>query len=238
MMNWKWNMPLQVTFRVYSSQDIFQIITFQCAMFTTGNCCWLWFLQSPPLQECALHCWQPLRGTWAAALAYNLLLSSPGELSPVHSQGAKAPLELASARAMVWEENHANQKATGQKSLCWDFCKLRKACLPPCSVCSCSHIPHLKRRALGILQGGTSLHLPGEGMAPWSGWSVPVGHKAGFKISLRPSYFTNNITVSTHIFYLADDTRTQLFLKAFSEAFIFSLCFSPESSALKTERIA
>lgn len=128
--------------------------------------------------------------------------------------------------------------ATGQKSLCWDFCKLRKACLPPCSVCPCSHIPHLKRRALGILQGGTSLCLPGEGMAPWSGWRMPVEHKAGFKVSLRPSSFTNIITVSMNIFYLADDTRTQLFLKAFSEAFIFSLCFSHKSSALKTERIA
>lgn len=40
MMNWKWNTPLQVTFRVYRSRDIFQIITFQCPMFTTGNCSW------------------------------------------------------------------------------------------------------------------------------------------------------------------------------------------------------
>lgn len=41
-----------------------------------------------------------------------------------------------------------------------------------------------------------------------------------------------------HMFYLTEDTKTQLFLKAFSEAFDFNFYFSPESSALKTERIA
>lgn len=82
MMNWKWNMPLQVNYRVYSSQDIFQIITFQCPVFTTGNCSWprpVWWLQTSSRVGFAvlaaserapelLHSAPPLSPEWASHL--------------------------------------------------------------------------------------------------------------------------------------------------------------------------
>lgn len=40
MMNWKRNMPLQVAFRFYNNQDILQITTFRCPLFTGENCYW------------------------------------------------------------------------------------------------------------------------------------------------------------------------------------------------------
>lgn len=206
MMNWKWNMPLQVTFRIYSSQDIFQVTTLQCLMFTTGNCPWP---KTCTVTPAAAECLALLAASERVPelLLLHTASSSLHQSEPeVRESGCKSPTwtDIGKSHGLGAKPYKAKSLAVCYRTeICWDVCKLRKTCLPPCPWLMFPHptpeMPTADRRAHGLLQGWTSLRLPREGMAPWWGWSMSVGHKAGFKISLWPPYFTT-ITVSMHIF--------------------------------------
>lgn len=157
MMNWKLDVPLQATFMFYSNQDILQITTFQCPLFTGGNCYWPKTTDHFTSRSIPWPCCHHLT-RYLSCCCYRrpppLCKSEPLTCTQFRESGRKSP---------TWTDfrkNHGlggktinNQQAwlsplwdlslLQDRNLCWHICKFRNVPVPHLTPGSCSHVPHL-----------------------------------------------------------------------------------------------
>lgn len=161
MRTWKWDMPLQVTFRFFSNQDILskqQPFGVPCLLKEIAIC-WRPVLQTTDhCQEYALVLLSASNGVSELLLLEKAFSSFwKSKFSLAHNSGslaAEVPPEETSGRAMVWGGKilkppsklsclHFEISLAGQKSLCWDICKHSNIFVPHFAHGSYSHVPHL-----------------------------------------------------------------------------------------------